>query len=209
MDRYKPIFAGVFIVVIVCGLIFYVRNPKLQARSMLVEAVGEDYFNSFMKLKGVQSTTLRPPKSFTCVVYDYYLQVGNYSTTCEVSFFFDWINRFSRSMGVPPPDNLMPFNVLREEAISIAIETNFKKCFNITEVGNRLVQLTQRYVEVEATILFVERSVNDVPVNRYVWHVVIYLTEKSALSGSLIEVLIDLHIGEVIDSAELRWSSTP
>ena len=208
MDKYKPIFAGVAIVIIFCSLILYIQSsPKLQARSLLVDAVGEDYFKSFMELKGVQSTSLLPPRS--TVVYDYYLQVSNYSTTCEVRIFFDWMNRFRRSMGVPSSDNLMPFNVLREEAISIAIETNFKKCFNITEVGNRLVQLTQRYVEVEAEILFVERSVNDVPVNRYVWHVVIYLTEKSALSGSLIEVLIDLYSGEVIDVAEIRWTSTP
>jgi hypothetical protein len=115
MDRYKPIFVVVFIVIIVCGLIFYVRSPTLQARSLLVDAVGEDYFKSFMELKGVQYTSLLPPRS--TVVYDYHLRVGNYSTTCEVIFIFDWINRLRHSIGVPPSDNLMPFKVPREWAI--------------------------------------------------------------------------------------------
>ena len=204
MVKYK-IFAGAVIVIVVCGLIFYIQSPKLQARSMLVDAVGEDYLNSFMELRGVQYTSFLPPKS--AVAYDYHVQVGNYSTTCEVIFMFDWVNRLVYSRGVPPSDNLMPFNVLRDESIMIAIETNFEKCYNITQ-SDRVVRLTQKFFEAGAEILFVERSVNDVSVNRYVWHVIIYLTEKSALSGSLIEVLIDLHSGEVIDVGEVRWSST-
>lgn len=188
MNRYKSILAGIVIVIIVCGLTFYIQSPKQQARSMLVKAVGEDYFNSFMELKGVALTNLRGLKRTTCVVYDYHLQVGNYSTTCEVIFIFDWINRFSRSIGVPPSDNLMSFNVSREEAINIALE-----------------QIKQPSLEVEAEIRFGHQRHN--PVKRYVWHVSFYLTEKSALSGSLIEVLIDLHSGEVIDVAEIRWST--
>jgi hypothetical protein len=35
----------------------------------------------------------------------------------------------------------------------------------------------------------------------------VYLTEKSAISGTLIGVLIDLHSGEVIYIAEIGWSS--
>jgi hypothetical protein len=188
MNRYKPIFAGVVIIIVVCSLIFYIQGPKLKARYMLIDAVGEDYLNSFMELRGVQYTSFLPPKS--TVVYDYHIQVGNYSATCEAIFIFDWINRLVYSMGVPPSDNLMPFNVTQEEAINIAQK-----------------QVTQRYLEVEAQILFVERSVNDVPLNRYVWQVIFYLTEKSAISGTLIEVLIDLHNGEVFDVARLAWTS--
>ena len=191
MDGYKPIFAGAVIVITVCGLIFYIQGPRLQGRSMLVDAVGEDYFNSFMEFKGVQYNLLEPEEWLTRVKYDYHLQVGNYSTTWEVFFFFDWMSRFRRSMGVPPSDNLMPFNVTQEEAINIAQK-----------------QVTQRYLEVDAKIVFMEQSVNDVPLNRYVWFVNVYLTEKPAISGTVILVLIDLHSGEVIDVAELRWSST-
>ncbi|MDH5386661.1 MAG: PepSY domain-containing protein [Candidatus Aminicenantes bacterium] len=189
MNRYKPILAGVFMVVTVCSIILYIRSPMVQARSMLVNTVGEDYFRSFMKLKGVQYTSFLPPKS--TVVYDYHIQVGNYSTTCEVIFIFDWINRLRHSIGVPLSDNLMPFNVSKEEAINIALE-----------------QITQRYLEVEAEIRFIKRSVNDVPLNKYVWQVVFYLTKKSASSGSMVEVLIDLHNGEVFDVAKLAWAST-
>jgi hypothetical protein len=149
MNRHKPIFAGVVIVFVVCGLIFYIQSPKLQARSMLVDAVGEDYFNSFMEFKGVQYTSFLPPRSV--VAYNYHIQVGNYSTTCEIIFIFDLVNRLVYSRGVPPSDNLMPFNVAQEEAINIAQK-----------------QVTQRYIEVEAEIVFWEHSVNDVPLDRYV-----------------------------------------
>jgi hypothetical protein len=54
--------------------------------------------------------------------------------------------------------------------------------------------------------VFWEHSVNDVPLDRYVWFVNVYLTEKSAISGTLIGALIDLHNGEVIDVAEIGWS---
>jgi hypothetical protein len=110
MRRYKPIYAGVVIVFVVCGLIFYVQGPRLQARSMLVDAVGEDYFNSFMELRGVQYTSFLPPKS--AVAYNYHIQVGNYNTTCEINFIFDWINRLVYSRGVPPSDNLIPSMLL-------------------------------------------------------------------------------------------------
>jgi len=188
MKRYKPTYAGVIIVFIIFGLTFYIQGPRLKARSMLVDAVGEDYFNSFMEFKGVQYTSFLPPRSV--VAYDYHIQVGNYSTTCEINFIFDWVNRLAYSRRVPPSDNLMPFNVTQEEAIKIAQK-----------------QVTQRYIEVEAKIVFWEHSVNDVPLNRYVWFVNVYLTEKSAISGTLIGVLIDLHGGEVIHVAEIGWSS--
>ena len=157
---------------------------------MLVEAVGEEYFESFMEFEGVEYNFLEPDEWLTRVEYKYLLQVGNYSATHEIYIYFDWINRLHLSIGVPSSDNLMPFNVSREEAINIALD-----------------QVTQRYLEVEAEIWFVKRSIHDVPLNRHVWHVSFYLTEKSALSGSLIEVLIDLHSGEVIDVAEIRWST--
>jgi len=189
MRRYKLTYAGVVIAIVVCGLIFYIQGPRLQARSVLVDAVGEDYFNSFIELRGVQYTSFLPPKS--AVAYDYHIQVGNYSTTCEVIFMFDLVNRLLYSRGVPPSDNLMPFNITQEEAINIAQK-----------------QVTQRYIEVEAKIVFWEHSVNDVLLNRYVWFVNFYLTEKSAISGTLIGVLIDLHNGEVIYVAEIGWSST-
>ena len=53
MVKYK-IFAGAVIVIVVCSLMFYIQVLGLQARSMLIDVVGEDYFNSFMEFKGVQ-----------------------------------------------------------------------------------------------------------------------------------------------------------
>lgn len=188
MKRYKPIIAGV-VTVIIC-LVFYIRSPKQQARSMLVEAVGEEYFELYMEFEGVEYNFFDPEEWLTRVEYDYLLQVGNYSVTHKIYIFFDWVNRLHQSIGLPSSNNLMPFNVSREKAISIALE-----------------QVTQRYLEAESKILFVRRSVNDVPLNRYVWHVCFYLTEKSALSGSLIEVLIDLHSGEVFNVGVICWST--
>jgi len=189
MKRYKPIFAGVVTVIIVC-LVFYIRSPKQQARSMLIEAVGEEYFESYMELKSVEYNFFPPEEWLTYVQYEYLLQVGNYSVTHEIYILFDWVNRLHLSIGVPSSDNLMPFNVSREEAINIA-----------------LGQITQRYLDVEAEIRFINRLVNDVTLNKYVWQVVFYLTKKSAPSGSVIEVLIDLHSGEVFDVARLAWTS--
>jgi hypothetical protein len=160
-----------------------------------------------MELRGVQYTSFLPPKS--TVVYDYNIQVGNYSTTCETIFIFDSINRLVYSMGVPPSDNLMPFNVTQEEAIKRAKEeaVGLPPNYYLWFPGEDPYAKPGRYLEAEAKIGFVERSVNDVPINRYVWYVNVYLWPKSAISGILIEVLIDLHSGEVIDVAELRWSS--
>ena len=165
--------------------------PDVQACELLVEAVGEEYVTKYFEFKSVQLNDWEPDDWLTCVSYSYRIQKGNYTATREVEFYFDKANRLLSSSGVPPADNLMPFSVSREEAINIAMG-----------------QVTQRYVEIEAEIRCVERSVNDVPVNRYVWQVVFYLTKKSAPSGSMIEVLIDLDRGEVIDVARLAWAST-
>jgi hypothetical protein len=164
--------------------------PEVQARELLIEAVGEDYFVEYFEFKGVQYNYWEPDAWLTHIAYSYHIQVGNYTATREVYFHFDKMNRFIGSQGVPPADNLMPFKVSKEEAINTA-----------------LGRVTQSYLEVEAEILFVKRSVNDVPLNKYVWQVVFYLTKKSAPSGSVIEVLIDLHNGEVFDVARLAWTS--
>jgi len=169
-----------------------VPTPEVQARELLVEAVGEEYFTEHFEFKSVQLNAFEPDDWLTRIDYSYRIQKGNYTATQEINFYFDKANGLLRSSGVPPAGNLMPFNVSREKAISIA-----------------LGQVTQSYVEVEAGIGYVERSGNNVPVNRYVWYVVFYLNEKSAPSGSMIEVLINLTSGEVIDVARISWMSTP
>ncbi len=167
-----------------------VPPPDVQARELLVEATGEEYFTKYFEFKGAQFNDWEPDDWLTRVDYGYRIQIGNYTATREVEFYFDKVNRLLRSSGVPPAGNLMPFSVSREEAINIAKG-----------------QVTQSYVEIEAEIRYVERSVNKVPVNRYVWQVVFYLNKKSAPSGSMIEVLIDLKSGEVIDIARVSWMS--
>lgn len=168
-----------------------VPPPEVQARELLVEAVGEEYFTKYFEFEGVQFNDWEPDDWLTRVDYSYRIQMGNYTATREVYFYFDKVNRLLSSNGVPPADNLMPFSVSREEAINIALE-----------------QITQSYIEVEAGIGYFERSGNNVPVKRYVWYVVFYLNKKSAPSGSMIEVLIDLQSGEVIDIARCSWMST-
>jgi hypothetical protein len=164
--------------------------PDVQARELLVEAVGEEYFTKYFEFTSVQFNAFEPDDWLTRVDYSYRIQKGNYTATQEINFYFDKANGLLRSSGVPPAGNLMPFSVSREKAISTALE-----------------QVTQSYIEVEAGIGYVERSGNNVPVNRYVWYVVFYLNEKSAPSGSMIEVLIDLTSGEVIDVARISWMS--
>jgi len=166
--------------------------PQDQALELMVEALGEEYVTEHIELAGVQYNDWEPDDWLTCVAYNYHIQVGDYTATRGVRFYFDKMNRLLSSSGVPPADNLMPFNVSREAAIDIA-----------------LGQVTQRFLEVEAEIRFLKSSVNDVQVNRYIWHVSHYLTKKSAPSGSLIEVLVDLHSGEIIDVAAIGWTSTP
>ena len=164
--------------------------PDIQAYELLVKAVDEEYVTKYFEFKGVQFNDWEPDDWLTRVDYSYRIQMGNYTATREVEFYFDKANRLLRSEGVPPTGNLMPFSVSREEATNIATG-----------------QVTQSYVEIESEIRCVERSGNNVPVNRYVWQVVFYLTKKSAPSGSMIEVLIDLKSGEVIDVARFSWMS--
>lgn len=165
--------------------------PEVQACELLIEAVGEDYFMEHFEFKGVQYNDWEPDAWLTNIAYSYHIQMRNYTATQEVYFQFDKMNRFIGSQGIPPADNLMPFKISKEEAINIA-----------------LVNVTQKYLEVDAEIRFIKRSVNDIPLNKYVWQVIFYITKKSASSGSMVEVLIDLHGGEIFEIARLAWAST-
>jgi DNA-binding transcriptional ArsR family regulator len=165
-------------------------SPELQAHSMLVDSVGEKYYKSSMELEGIQFNYWEPENWLTCVTFEYHIQVSNYSATREIDFYFDRFNRFIRSTGVPPKDNLMPFNVTQQEAIKTALD-----------------RVTRESVEIEAEIGYVKSSVNNVSVNRYVWSVSVYHTKKNASSGSSTWVLIDLHSGEIIDIALISWIS--
>ncbi len=191
LERFQGDVARTWLVVPVLseGLI---QPPEERARSMLVDAVGLDYFDRYFELMGVFYNSWEPENWLTQVAYFYHIEVGNYTATREVNFWFDKMNRFLRSEGVPAPGNLMPFNISQQQAIEIAL-------------GN----MTREFVEVEADISYIGRPYNGSELAEYVWSVVFYHAPKSSPTGRMTRVLVDPYSGEVLDVSEVSWIKQP
>jgi len=162
-------------------------QPEAQARDMLVDAVGESYFQDYFELWIVERNVREPEEWLTGVVYFYHLEVGDYRATREVCFHFDKMNELISAVGVPRSGNLMPFNVTSEEAVEIAS-------------GN----VTKSYVEVDAEIYYKEK-VSGTVYDGYLWSVQFYHTKRDARSGTVTSVYVDPNSGEVLGLGEYGW----
>jgi len=162
-------------------------QPEVQARDILVDAVGEPYFQDYFELWIIERNEREPEEWLTGIVYFYHIEVGDYKVTREVCFHFDVMNELISAVGVPGAGNLMPFNVTREEAIEVAS-------------GN----ITRVYVEIDAEIYY-KKSFEGVFLDRYLWSVQFYHTKKDARSGTVTSVYVDPNSGEVLGIGEYGW----
>jgi len=173
----------------------YARAPRdvllEKARAYIVEHVGEEYFDRYFTYWGFEECTTEDWRYR--VGFFYNIQVGNYTEISEVCLWYDSTLSMIRYTAVPSADNLMPFNVTREEAIDIAIK----------EAGSI------GWVDVDVVIHYCDELLDGTPFNKYVWVVGLYLNPREAMTGSLLSIIIDPHSGTVIESERISWHSTP
>lgn len=177
---------------VICSRMSAILSPETQARELIVEAVGEEYFREYFELWIIEHNTWEPEEWLTGIVYLYHITVGDYNATREVYFHFDKMNRLIMAEGVPRAGNLMPFSVTRERAIEVAS-------------GN----VTRQYVEVDAEIFYKKKTYDGLSVDRYVWSVQFYHTVRDAWSGSATSVYVDPVSGEVLGLDDYNWAVTP
>jgi DNA-binding transcriptional ArsR family regulator len=153
-----------------------------QSRQLIIDAVGIDYYINYFSFNRTEYNSWDPSEWLTWVTYDYRVTVANYSEVVKVGFVFDRLGKLIRTEGFPDKDSLMPFNVTREQAISVGLK-------NVTN-----------YVELTSGIGY-EGSA-------YYWKLYFYHSPRESKSGSATEVLVDLHTGELISSRVIGWQST-
>jgi hypothetical protein len=165
--------------------------PEVQARELLVEAVGEKYFMEYFEFEGVQFNDWEPEDWLSSVKYIYKIELGDYTANREVYFRFSKMNEYLSSTGVPVEDNLMPFNVTEEQAVEIVL-------------GNVEIE----YVETDAEIYYINKLLNGTKIGRYLWCIDFYHNKKNSRTGSITHVIMDPHTGIVLESERISWDST-
>lgn len=162
--------------------------PEVQAREILVEAVGEEYVTKYFELEGVHINDWEPDDWLSSVKFHYKISVGDYSVIRWVYFHFSKMNEFISSEGAPVRGNLMPFSVTRKQAV---------------EIGSSCVE--KEYVEMDAEISYVKKLLNDTKIDMYLWSINFYHTKKFTRRGSATRVIIDPISGKVIEADEYGW----
>jgi hypothetical protein len=92
-------------------------DPKVKAANMIISQVGVEYFNQYFHDPTVHTPQWNP--NVTIVTYEYYIQIGNYTTEWNVPFYF--YPKFVQHIGIPDEKNLQPFIVTAEEAKKLAV----------------------------------------------------------------------------------------
>jgi hypothetical protein len=156
----------------------------------LVEAVGEEYVTEYFEFEGVQFNDWEPEDWLSSVKYYYKIRVGDYTVSREVYIRFSKMNEYLSSTGVPVKDNLMPFNVTKEQAVEIAL-------------GN----IEREFVETDAEIYYVKKLLNGTRIGRYLWCINFYHNKKYTRTGSATRVIIDPIRGQVIEAEEYGWTA--
>ncbi len=161
--------------------------PEVQARELLVEAVGEEYVTEYFEFDGVQFNPWEP-EDWASVSYYYKIRVGDYTVSREVYIRFSKMNEYLSSTGVPVKDHLMPFNVTMDQAFEIALSN-----------------MEREFVETDAAIIFVKKLQNGTRIGRYLWRIDFYHNKKYSSSGSATLVIIDPITGQVIETKMYGW----
>jgi len=164
--------------------------PEEHVRAIIVEAVGEEYFERYFEVVFAQYNEYGPEKWLTAVTYFYYIQVDDYTAKREVVLHFDKEYNLLSASGLPRKGNLMPYNITRDQAIEIASSN-----------------VTGRYVEVTAEIHYVSKLRDGQSLDLYLWSVGFYRVPRNSKSGTLTQVLVDPISGEVLSSEDVGWVS--
>lgn len=166
-------------------------SPEEQATAMLIEAVGQDYYNEYFSFRGI-SINVAHVDWLTCVNYDYLVSGDDYNYTCEVRIYFDKANGYVKSTGVPRVGNLMPFMVNRAEALGIAESASDREAY-----------------EEEVSIAWLGELSGGGSLQKYVWVVDLYNDPRGQAYGSFTRAIIDPLNGELLESYVISWLSTP
>jgi len=148
-------------------------------------AVGEVYFHRYFTRPEAINGVLQ-----SMVDFYYNMSVGNYSVTCDVSLNLNANFSVVDSDGVPPLDNLQPFNVTREQAIGIAFRAGvprssfdyagivFENGESVKELGSggRYVWAVSAFVGPSGDVESVARIAFIDPINGKVYAVVDWST---------------------------------
>lgn len=165
-------------------------SPEEQASVMLMGAVGQDYYDRYLRFRGV-SINVAHVDWLTCVNYDYLVSAGDYNDTCEIGIYFDKVNGFVKSTGIPMAGNLMPFTVNRTEALDIAESASSREVY-----------------EEETSISWLRELSDGESLQKYVWIVDLYHNPRSEAYGSLTRSIIDPLNGEMLENHVISWLST-
>lgn len=164
--------------------------PEEHVRAIIVEAVGEEYFERYFEVVFAQYNEYGPEKWLTAVTYFYYIQVDDYTAKREVVLHFDKEYNLLSASGLPRKGNLMPYNITSAQAIEIASSN-----------------VTGRYVEVTAGIYYKTKLRDGQSLDLYLWIVRFYRVPRNSKSGTLTQVLVDPISGEVLSSEDVGWFS--
>jgi len=164
--------------------------PETQAEQFLVDRLGRAYFEAYFANYALRYNAEERKNWLVGVTYNYRIQVGDYDVLRGVSFRFDTMGKLIDYECVPGSSDLQPFTVTRLQAV---------------ETAKRLVN--DSYVEMDAEINWVMKTINGTRVDRYLWSVNFYHTERWSKDGRATRVLIDPKDSEVIDVDEYSWEA--
>jgi len=164
--------------------------PEEHVRAIIVEAVGEEYFDRYFELVFAQYNEYQPDNWLTAVTYFYNIQVDDYTAKREVVLHFDKEYNLLSTSGLPRKGNLMPYNITRAQAIDIAS-----------------ANVSRRYVEVDADICFIRKMRDGSHLDIYLWAVHFYNVPRDSRSGSATHILVDPISGEILSAEEIGWFS--
>ncbi len=159
------------------------KNPLVKASTMIIDAVGVDYFNKYF-----HDPTLNSPYisgNDTSVKFKYRIDVGNYSIDQDVSFYFT--KNYVLAYGVPLKDNLQPFNVTAEDAKRYALEAGLVE----GQWGTSVYIVSYPEYDIYPRAPYADK---------YVWHVTSYLDPPYARARQTVTAIVDPVTGEVYRS---------
>ncbi|MBN2334558.1 hypothetical protein JXL21_03290 [Candidatus Bathyarchaeota archaeon] len=164
-------------------------SPEAQANEFLVERLGEDYVETYFPKYSIGFNT-EIENWLVGVTYYYSIEVGDYNASRGVYFYFDKSGRLFRHDCVPQLDNLQPFTVTKEEAVYTAKS-----------------MVDESYVDMDAELGWVKQFINGTRVDKYLWSIDFYHSEKWGNSGDATRVLIDPKNGKVLNVDRYSWKA--
>ncbi|MCW4014486.1 MAG: hypothetical protein NWF07_16070 [Candidatus Bathyarchaeota archaeon] len=198
IDNHKKLFFMAFLIILIgcIGTWIYIEKQNREenivvskAEAYIIDNCGVDYYEKYFRIKSVQRNNNKDEWAIS-VIYNYDLEIGNYTTQEEVSFLFNSNPDIISSRGIPDKNNVMPFNISKEQAIKIATNQTIKD-----------------YVQIEAQIQYKEKIMQK-SVNKYLWTIVFYHTSNQNSGGEATFIYIDPNIGQIEGMEEAVWVTT-